>query len=349
VQYGFSAVPIGTYGIQVINAIASSNTMNVDVIPEIQLGLSDITGISTSAVVGQQITLSAVAPLPSGVTIQSQSWVPQGSIVGGFNPATIPQKIDADLSQSSASFYWFDTTTGQAATTYSVVYTATLSDGTTVKATTNFAVQSPTNAQVAALMGGPGFQSRGTPAKNWLGLGGVPPGYGITFTPSVTSPVDYLGRFVWGQVIDSIVVVWTPTTGTPTTCSRTLALDNAWPYAALGSSPDQRVDSPGVQLAVSGLSEQSYTMLNHMFLMWQPAIQGQVTIPVPLGNVQWGWYGDATFDLAASPIPWNLSVYSWARPIPTPFVPSSIFPSWSAVFNNPADPSTLCPGAPGIY
>jgi hypothetical protein len=81
----------------------------IDVQPRILLGGpggTDITNKPQSVVVGQQIILYGDY-LPSGVTVNSQSWSVPGTIVGGFNGVvTNGGSTTADLSQRSTTFYW---------------------------------------------------------------------------------------------------------------------------------------------------------------------------------------------------------------------------------------------------
>jgi len=258
------------------------------------------------------------------------------------------------LGGSSTTFYWFNIG-GQPSVNYTVRYTASFSDGSSVLVTANFTVEGPTNPQVQSAIGFPdvlGFN--GPPPYYALALGHVPPGYGVTFSAAVVPPADFPGNFVWVQVIGNITITWVPTAGQFPPCSAVNALDFGFPYTASVSPPDptKRVDSPGMALATNGLSAESYQMSSQMYLMWQPTFNppgSQPTIQVPLGTIPWQWTGNAQYNAAVPPAFWVPQGNNVAGPNPPVFQPAeglvADFPTWGPVFNF----AQYCPKPPGTY
>jgi hypothetical protein len=316
---------------------------------------TNITSTQTSGpqvvVVGQAIVLSATVPLPPGGTVLTQTWDVPGSTVGGYNTTTAPQgPVRTNFGSSSTTFYWFSTG-GVASVNYTVGYSAQLSDGVTATVFANFTVEAPTNPAVQTTIGSPSivFFTQ-PPPPYYLGLNGIPPGYGIRFGAAVTQPANFAGSFVWAQVID-VDLTWVTTAGASTMCSAANALDTTFPYNATVSpaDPTKRVDSPAMALAINGLSQESYQMSSYMYLMWQPTFANpasQPTIPVPLGSIQWEWYGDALYNAAAPPTLWVYQkATGYALPNPPVFQQGTAFATWGSVFNA----GTSCAAPPGTY
>ena len=94
--------------------------------------------------VGDPIALSgAVAGLPGGVTISSQSWAPGGTVVSNYVQSLTQGTVTSFSAPNAGSltFYWIDSDN---MTNYPVTYTANLSNNTTLTATALFHVARPT-------------------------------------------------------------------------------------------------------------------------------------------------------------------------------------------------------------
>jgi hypothetical protein len=241
----------------------------------ISFGGQDVTGKTTKVVVGQQIALAA-----NGVpSVSSQSWnIASVSNVGGYTVASggASASIQATTTtQRSVTYYY------TAAGSSTVTYTATLSSGGTVSATTTFTVQAPTyniSPSVSTVNvnqdHGPFMQlGRDSVAKG-------PPG--VKFAATVTPPSGFSGALQWVQIVSSVSQTSTPNGGTCTGSG----LDEEYPY----SSNATMTDSPAVALE-SQYTTESISMSLTTYLQWQPPTP---SIPVSIAQVIWSWSGTAT-------------------------------------------------------
>jgi hypothetical protein len=319
--------------------------------------------------VGQQIQLTGSVVGLGGLTVASQQWTIGGTTVKSYQQTlaytngNISQGSSAgvsanlgqsDLSQPSITFYWIDGDDCTNTVTYTVAYTATLSDQSTVSApTAGFrpvrpcAVTAPQpaltfNGVTAAapaitfsptyLQGGPSMNF-GTP-----GVNGAPNINGITFNTSPMILTTFGGNFAWLQLVNRTNTFTFTDGSTQTLKSNGFVLDNGqsasgqpqynssngWLYPF---NPGQKgplpspVDLPTVGLSGTNLSSVTISQQFQMFLMYQPL--GATSIWVTLQQVNWNWAATIAFADGA-----------WGMPTGTSFsanpmgVRSASLPQW---------------------
>jgi len=292
------------------------------VTPKILLGGSngtDITGQTTNVVVGQQIILYGNYTLPSGVSVNSQSWSVPGTTVGGFNTASTNGGPTAtNFSQQSTTFYWV-----VAASSQTVTFTLNLSDNTHPAATTTFNIAAPTSPGVATQLG----QVNITPGPE-LQFGNLATP-GIKLTASATPPSGYSNSFVWVQVNTNDALLITLNNNTSQTCNWATTppggdpyLDTSYPYDTHTSTSD----SPAAGLDSTTYKELIRNFAATMYLMWTPNLPN--AIPVPMGYVSWNWSGDAVYN--SSTQLWSVSGSSQNA---NAFQASNSYPTWTRYSN----------------
>jgi hypothetical protein len=290
---------------------------NLNVNPKILFDGTDITNTTQSVVVGQQIALSSSVPLPSGVTITSQSWSVPGTTVGGFNTGlTNGGPVPTNFSQGSTTFYWVT-----AGNPLAVTFTAHLSNGQTGAASATFNVEGPSQTLVDTAFGTTNI------LNNKLYLGGSGTNIGIKFTPSSIPPSGYANTFVFVQLLDNLT--WTLTGSNGHTCTWS-GLDSQYPYPYPPGITTYTDDNPNIGLSTA-YTEESDNLSAHMYVMWSSGLTS--SIPVPLGYVSWHWYGDAKYINGAWVVQ-STSVVS-----ANAFQASSSYPSWTTYFPN----GSTCP------
>jgi len=189
--------------------------------------------------------------------------------------------------------------------------------------------------------------------------------------PNNAGATNY-ASFQWVQLIGSLSVQGITNPATPDSAVTGPLLDNWYPYAVFPDTPNSTNDSPGLGLVayLEGsnpptpvpIGELAATFSATMYLMWDPALpsgchpastiqtkdaNGNTTItstpskctgsiPVPLGNVTWGFCGDAI-----NTVPNQISNnQQWLLPCgwPLPAAPtvqsSSWYPQWAATITN---------------
>lgn len=275
-----------------------------------------------SAVVGQQIALTAAYDLPTNLTVQSQSWPVPGTTVGGYTASVSSGATTAaNFSQASTTFYWVD-----AGNSRNVTFNLKLSDGSTSSASVPFNVSGPTSPGMTATLNPGGVTIDSVGNNILLEFGNNSTTFGITFTPTVTQPSGVTGTFSYIQLINSEQenITDPPLTGT---CTIGTGLDNNYPYPP--RSDGTAADSPATSLN-STYIEVGETFSATMYLMWNSGLPN--SIPVPLGSMQWGYSGDAY--RSSTDVDWALR-----NPTDTSqaFVQGITYPTWSthATNNNP--------------
>jgi hypothetical protein len=330
-------------GLAKTNVLAASGSCPSQ--PTILFNGIDVTGQTTTVVVGQPINL-AVAPAPAGV--QTQQWLLNGRpwpinkeiTVGGYAPgpncptnvlplgspqpacAGLFTQLPAFTNSSTPTFYW------TVPDTYTVTYRYTLSDGTRVPPLdATFTVEGPTYASANV----PPPTPLGPPFLNknnvWVLAFG-----GIIFTPVVvnpTNPIGYNGRTSWIQtILNDKTVKYTVTT--MTTCFGGIAypaqfpyLDNVYPYNEILADGISANDGPTIPLEPA-YNRENWKFDARMYLMWTAPIAN--AIPVPLGYVPWGFDGTAVKDKKTGV--WSLTSTTTTTPS---FVPKPLYPEWAQV------------------
>ena len=277
-----------------------------------------LNGTTQSAVIGQQIQLTASYNAPLGANVVSQSWSVPGTTVGNYAASTSSgQTTAADFSNTSTTFYWVDI--GSART---VQYTVNLSDGETLSAQVTFNVNGPTSPSVSTSEFQPAIY--GSDPGRQMGIGNGTTVAGITFNANANMN-GASGSFKFVQLIQNYTGSHKDPQGT---CPINLGsgLDNEVPYTS--ASATSANDSPAVPLYVTD-TEVSVNFSATMYLMWQPAAP---SIMVPLGSVAWSWSADAV----QSNNVWSFSSRSSAGS--PAFVASNTFPQWTTLVTNSADP-----------
>jgi hypothetical protein len=317
-----------------------SQQVTSPIVLRIRFGGNDITGTTQSVVEGQQIALTTSITLPSGVTVQSQSWSVPGTsdnppaVVADFSHASTNGGAVAltNLSQSSTTFYWVT-----AGNSKQVTFTLHLSNGSTPSAKATFNVAGPTSPNVHTCGGNvttcASDGTLGQVAINpgpFLQFGGTQSNVGIIFAASATPPSGYSNNFTWIQYIRGDLVDLTPSNGDPVKhCVPTtqpdpttgIGLDTQFPYAT--ASPTN--DNPKLGLTPT-YKEVQRNFSATMYLMWRPGLPNDLLIP--LGWVEWQFLGDALLT-GASTNQWSLSPTSGSGSSGQ-FQPSSFYPVWSS-------------------
>jgi hypothetical protein len=272
-------------------------TAGVTVNVVICMGSTKISGTTQSAVVGQQIALTASATNtcsanwpPSGKTVQHISWSPQGTVVGDYQPSTGNTDVtDPTLTNQSATFYW--AYTGQA---LNVTLSVDFTDNTNSMATATFNITGPTGGSTTATA------YQGATIQNLGSCTGHPGGIYLEFGASTgtvcqytggtvgiqfNSPSNYSntsgGSFLFVQLVNQDQV-FSPNGNT----AKAAGLDTQYPYA----SPPTN-DGPSTQLFSSDTSVERLFKAT-MYLMWKSNTSN--SIPVPIAKLQWTFDGTAT-------------------------------------------------------
>jgi hypothetical protein len=281
-------------------------------------GGNNVTNTTQNVVVGQQIALTGNNPSPPAcLSVSSESWTLSGSYptnyVGGYTHSLDSASYSAPtLNQQSTTFYWVTQGSSQNATL-----------------TLNYNTGQQASAEVTFNTSGPTSVSMSTPTsvvQIWedseLDLYlrfGNPTVPGIQFDASATPPSGDSGTFFYEQLIGEYNVVYYNGQG----CSFSVGtgLDNTDPYPSNGLSTD---DSPGIEV-YSNETEATANFSATMYLLWQSGTSD--SIPVPLGNVNWQWSGDAVQNSGD----WSVKSGSGSS---GGFVTSSTFPVWSTHVTN---------------
>lgn len=302
--------------------------------PKIMFGGSDVTGKSQNAVVGQQIALTTSVSLPSGLAVTSSSWTIPGTNIGGYTP-TPPAPPTGNITPTvvtnpSATFYWV-----YAGQSMAVPYSYCMSNqkcSTPVQ--TTFSVTGPSGGKMTFTTSKVTISTLTdctTGAKvKWLAFGiisgttcaptGTP---GITFTGSVKQQPAGGGNLSWVQLVTNNQIT---VNGTGYNCGT--GLDNFYPLPP----PLPPTDSPSSGLAGTD-TEDTRTFSASMYLLWTSSVAS--SIPVPIGYVSWGYFGDAVQNMTKHT--WSLKSSNKTTPVFYSSLPSQPFdgyPTWNTVAKN---------------
>lgn len=371
-QYTFSTSPVavGSYGITVTTSCNGascgiSNVWNFSVVPAILFNGVDVTGLvsqtagpgPTNVVVGQQVVLTGVAPLPPGLAIQSQSWTAPGTTLQAFSVAStyigqnltdsVGKVVPAVLTANPTTLFWVD-----AAYLRIVTYSAQLSNGSTISSSTAFNVYGPTTPGAVPELGM--SQVNNTPALVLDGVAsfngiGVAPTAGYLLGPPVTPPVvGDPGTVSFIQTVTANYYV-NNNPAVPHACPYGPGIDTSYPYDNLLVSKVLTVvvmvDKPLITLTpLPGYNFISARFQAVSYLMWTSNLPNATA--VPLGSVTWYWNGDAAQQNGV----WALNPNGENAPGALPFVqaipsvqPNQGYPTWSAVVNPAVQPCNYTP------
>jgi len=266
---------------------------------------ADITDKTTSAAVGEKISLSCELKSADGYTtmeITNCQWTIPGFAISNYVADANTGKVYTTFATTNAgvSYYWVDGGTKQVQCTVKVA-------GQELSASTVFNVIRPSSDWIGTIMNtvavntNYAYNLSHPPPQVWLHFGGSLLGEqgwvsGIYFTPTNLNLNGYSGSddFFCVQLLDEIVE-HCRTNGTSTHLGGN-GLDTDYPYEDFGQDLGRiqvAHDSPatncrGEDYHVSD-SGQYQT-----FLMFQPGEPS--SIPVPLRVIKWSWSGSADAD-----------------------------------------------------
>jgi hypothetical protein len=233
----------------------------------------------------------------------------------------IPPGTPLDMTAQTLTVYFTQVPAGQVTVTYALYGQGY---NPTATATTTFNVVGPTGAGVSVfLLKGPAIAPGPPPL---LQLGSSKPGVG--FQGSATPPADYTGNFGFVQIVSSASLVYGYPNGTFRTCGGS-GLDTTYPYDEFPNPPQTAsvYDTPSVTLNSNTYTSQSDFNTFVMFLVWLSDLAN--SIPVPLGYVNWGWGGLASYSAGA----WVLTNGRMSSSMVTQ--PTTMYPLWSQLNPNP--------------
>lgn len=341
--------------------VNSSNSWSVPVTlpsapaPTIDLNGSPVSG-TQSAVVGQQISLTASQSLPTCMNLQSQTWTPpsaSGTPIGGYvnaagtgPPDTTGGQVLGLPSANAASYTFYWTTAGNPLSTSYQYTMVDQSDGSTsssqaVAVAFNVSgVSSPTvtlsqNYVLAtvdeltgcsAASGGPYlvYGNISGPAPECPGTTTGSPG--IQFSPGGTPPGSGIFEFV--QLVNSDTTTDTGPTG-PCVSQATPGLDGTYPYQNGSTTPN---DAPEAPLPSSD-TQVTRAFSATMYLLWQSTSTAN-SVPVPLAYIPWVFNGTAT-QSSGEWIPSGNGGPTSSYQLPSPSPPSYGYPTWSGIVTEP--------------
>jgi hypothetical protein len=291
----------------------------------------------------------AVAGLPVGVTVSSQSWAPGGTVVSNYVQSLNQATVTSFSAPNTAglTFYWIDSDN---MTNYPVTYTANLSNNTAFTATALFHVARPTpfsfSGTVSSMtpvvnVGDQGYYN-GTPSLNFgynPNLSNGSPG--ITY--SMQESTGFGGKFALIQLVNLANLYTLASSGTivnQSTGAGMFVLDTT-----SQNMVPQYNDTAGIITAPPGTSEPwtlydipalglksnySSVTANQTFktyFMYQPPTSGAIW--VTLGVIGWSWSGTA----AASGGSWSAGATSF-NPNPAgatvTYTNTNSLPQWSS-------------------
>jgi hypothetical protein len=291
----------------------------------------NVTNQPQSAVVGQQINLTALVPSSNG-SVSSQIWTIRGNPVGGYTPGLDPQKSNpvVGTNSSAVAFYWVQPTAANSSFEVGYTYTTT-SNATQRTLHTQFSVAGAPVPHVGVYEHPPVTEPPAIgdscvvypqncnlfykPVQQ-LAMGFGNPYTTTNFGMAIgtdTSPPS--GTLEWVQLILNDVTVATNDAGTKLNCTKSAGLDTSYPLPPsvldppiIGFIPTfALLDYPSYSL-VPGLLSISRSFDAQTYLLWRPSNVNGPSIPVPLGSWKWGFIESSRVD--RNP----LDYYPWTTP-----------------------------------
>jgi len=346
-----------------------SDRQSVSVTPaqptaQITMGGTLVSGGATSTTspsvvsVGQQIALrGTVTGLAAGVSVSSQVWAIQGTTVASYaqnlnctsspptSTAVATNLAASDLAKPQVTFYWIDGDNGQNTTTYSVTYTATLSDQTTATAIAYFRPVRPSPVSFNGVITtttpvinvGSGMLTQGGNPVTSLNFGYPGPDYGIQFTATLTT--TYGGQVALIQLVNTTHTVTLASGTQGVQASNGYVLDDprsgtvpqyGGAKGVITFPPVTSAQVPWTDATAVSLQGATAATTNDQFqtyLMYQPP--GAGSIWVTLQMLTWSWSGSASQANGA----WALGPNNTFSPSPagasTTGTSSTTLPQWS--------------------
>ncbi len=298
-----------------------------------------------NAVVGQQLALTTTTPTTTtydGSPV-SETWtIDNGTNIGGYSASTAEASVTPmpPLTTPSLTFYSISPQDGVSVTyKYCVnIAGAESSLQCSLPANAVFDVTGPKSVNLYTCQGQAlGCSANGSLPPVEINLGPMlefsGPGIlnGMMFTAS-DDPASPIGTFSYVQLLNYYNAVYTYNqdvyTAPPCTANSGSGgvLDNYYPYPLF--QPGSAIDNPDVPLFLDD-TEVTASFQADMFLLWTSSISG--SIPVPLGYIEWGWYGDAVQNLITQTWSINPNNETISQGYAGSFVQSSIYPRWTGV------------------
>jgi hypothetical protein len=289
-----------------------------------------------TVVVGQPIILTTNPKLP--VTPYKTTWT-----VGGTNIDSLKSTIKGFktkktvLGKANAKFYWELQGTSIPVTYQYCADIPYVGKQCSPIATAEFNVNGPNSVNLYTCGGnvtgcsqyGPLGSVAITPGPK-LSLGNTSTNIGIVFNASydASSPP---GTFSFVQLIGNYTTTYSYKSGRSCSYDFGSGLDNSNPYP-----PDSDTiadDNPDTTLYAND-TEVKANMTATMYLLWTSSVSG--SIPVPLGYVDWSWFGDAVRDESTKT--WSIKPDSGSQGNAGSYQSNSTYPSWDNVLHNGANP-----------
>jgi len=269
---------------------------------------------SSCAVVGQRIKLTTDVANDSTIQITKNVWSVSPQAITGYNPtpgATTATPFTPASEDKAVQFYWVYP--GGASASYSYCITIPGIDGSDLAppdlancsepATATFTIKGIADASITVATRQPQISYLPGCQHSYLRLSlgdlmGTCHDFsanGIEFTPNGTAPSGAIGAFLFVQTSNGGEVVYSYS-GETSSCTVpiSIGLDGEFPYPT--DEDGNAFDGPGTPLW-SDYQTTSMTYNATMWLMWQDQEnmgQSGMTIPVPLGFVNWSFNGVAT-------------------------------------------------------
>jgi sugar lactone lactonase YvrE len=341
--------------------------------PQIQWKGNTISGDNPSpqdVIVGQKIQLStSPTTLPTALTFSQYAWTAGGTNIGS-RPLTLPSGNSSTasitttiLNQANLTTYWLYPKNDVSVTYHYCVNIPGLSDSDlasqgncSADATAQFNVNGPSASiiQHEHLPYALGYPSVSLPIGGcnntqyqYLTFGLVAPGAwgcdpdvllpGIVFDQGSVSGVPAGGgSFFWLQLVDNNTISFSPSSGTTVLRNAGTGLDNTYPY----SDDDNTLDYPQNSLLTTGYVAQGRAFSARMYLMWQSLKSDTTYIAVPIGYVQWGFNGVASYNASNTP-QWSLNSTS-STTMPVYHQSTDIqngMPTWTTLVTNVLAPT----------
>ncbi len=253
-----------------------------------------------SVVIGQTVSLTttpsadALAALPIPLMFSQNSWVVNGTNIGGYtvNPPTpaAPTTSSATVTNTvlttpSLTTYWLLPSSSAIPVTYNYCVTPPGGSKTcSSTATADFDVSGPTAISADAY--DKEFYATYQPPETLL--------WPISFEASATSPPGVTGQYQWVQIVTSALDYEYFGDGTQKTCSGGPALDTSYPYVTGLTT----TDTPSDAISLPNETGVNDTRSFQMYLMWNPQTES-TSIPVSLGYISWNAAGAISFNTQA--------------------------------------------------
>ncbi len=284
----------------------ASGGNQVMVNPAIFLNGTDVTGQTVTAIIGEPITLQAQYTVPSGYSVQNQSWsISGGNVVGGYNADSISSSYTSvDTSQQQVTYY------NLVPASQGVTYSVTLSDGNTYTGSVSMTVVAPTGNIVSYTQWVSVDQNWAVSPGDWSLYFGQGTHYGIVWTSSVTVPQGFsLGDLQFVQIVKSLYIERQTIAGNwYHISSSSPVLDTDYPYN--NTVTDQDGDAPGLILTTAGGYQYYYRVDQFTtYAMWKPTYPNAIWVPV--AAVDWNWGGGAMLQ-SDNPPAWIETTASWS-------------------------------------